>query len=131
MRRGSSLAGFLVVIEPHGGDWGDQLVLGHIGNGKDRARSYSAIAETLGGKWDRRKVELAVRRLRLDGWSIAGANRGIWLADFEDLNAQITSMEGRIKTMGVTLTNLRQTRDRMQRALYPFEQLVMHLDIPA
>ncbi|HEV8177635.1 MAG TPA: hypothetical protein VGP44_08110 [Gemmatimonadales bacterium] len=116
-----------MTIEPFGGDWGDQHVLSLIGRGRDTARTIGDLAETLNRP--RRSVEQTIQRLRVDGWAISSGSEGIWLADLEDIHRTIDSLARRILQQRATLRALRDTEKRMQRALFPAEQLVAWLDI--
>lgn len=115
------------MIEPHGGDWGDQHVLALIGRGRDTARTIGDLAETLNRP--RRSVEQAIQRLRVDGWAISSGSEGIWLADLEDMHATIDSLQRRLAQQYLTLRALRETEKRMQRAAYPEQTVIAWVDI--
>lgn len=96
-------------------DLAAQVLLGRLGRGADHAVTIGAFAERLG--WTRRKVEIALRTLRLDGWPVGADSRGVWLADAKELDATIASLQRRLVSQYKTLRKQRELRAQMQARL--------------
>lgn len=92
-------------------DMDAQTVLYHLGRGADHAVLLGDLAETL--NWKRRRVEIACRALRLDGWPLASSGKGMYLADLPELDRTIASLQRRLAAQYLTLRKLRKSRDQL------------------
>ena len=91
------------------GDLERQVVLGRLTWGRDGAATLGELAESL--NWPRRVVEKAVQQLRLDGHPVCSDGSGLWLS-YEDLDATIASLRGRLRHQYATLRALQNTARR-------------------
>jgi len=92
----------------------DDIVLVHLGRGRDHAESLGSLQERVGAP--RRAIEAAVQSLRLRGLPVASGAEGVWLGDAADVEATLRSLRGRMRSQYQTMLALRKTLRQMRKS---------------
>ncbi len=94
-------------------DLAAQVVLLHLGRGRDAALSIGELSEML--NWPRRKVEKAAQQLADDGrHPLVACERGIYLGTVEEVEAYTDALRRRLVSQYRRIRALRGLARRMR-----------------